>query len=239
MENINIQTLNKKQWLASEFKDYYNFIDSLKASQDKCNWEQTIVKTKLPCLALGSEKTKLIANQIYKGNYVDFLKNIKFKTHTDTIIFALLLNKIKDFDLFKSLLISFSTKVDNWASCDTLKHKNKDKQKLLELCYLLLKNKYNFARRIAVNILFEFINKEDIKTIFKVLDFLQQENDYYVNMSAAWLLCECFIKLREESLSYYKSNKTNRFIINKSISKCHDSFRVNAEDKLLLKTFKK
>ena len=86
--------------------------------------------------------------------------------------------------------------------------------------------------------MFEFISK-DIDVIFNILDSLSQEKEYYVNMSAAWLLCERFIKCRQNTLNYFELNKTNSFIINKAISKCCDSFRVSKEDKILLKQFKK
>ena len=72
-----------------------------------------------------------------------------------------------------------------------------------------------------------------------ISDINKDENEYYVNMSAAWLLCECFIKQREATLKYFKNNTTNNFIINKAISKCRDSFRVSIEDKKLLVTFKR
>ena len=102
----------------------------------------------------------------------------------------------------------------------------------------LLQSTYPFARRIGVNILFEFVDDENISTIFKVLNSLQNEEEYYVNMSGAWLLCECFIKKRQQSFNYIKSHCTNKFIINKAISKCRDSFRISKEDKEKLKQFK-
>ena len=58
-------------------------------------------------------------------------------------------------------------------------------------------------------------------------------------MAGAWLLAECMTKYREETLTYYSSNKTNDFIINKSISKCKDSFRISKEDKHFLLNFKR
>ncbi|MBQ3047915.1 MAG: DNA alkylation repair protein [Clostridia bacterium] len=238
MDNKNVSILNKSTWNNADFDDYYLFLNTIKGNDFNCAWEQKIVNTKLPCFSIGSKNTRLIANEIYKGNYTDFLKNIEFRTHVDTLVFAFILNKIKDFDLYEKFLINFSHKVDNWASCDTLKYKNKDKQKLFYLCNKLLVSSYTFARRIAVNILFEFISK-DIDVIFNILDSLSQEKEYYVNMSAAWLLCECFIKCRQNTLNYFELNKTNSFIINKAISKCCDSFRVSKEDKILLKQFKK
>ena len=46
------------------------------------------------------------------------------------------------------------------------------------------------------------------------------------------------IKRRKETLAYLKHHHLNTFVLNKFISKCHDSFRISAEDKELLKTYR-
>ena len=58
-------------------------------------------------------------------------------------------------------------------------------------------------------------------------------------MGLAWLLCEMFIKKREETINYLKNNNMNSFVINKMISKCRDSYRVSTADKEFLLSFKK
>ena len=57
-------------------------------------------------------------------------------------------------------------------------------------------------------------------------------------MAQAWLLCELFIKYREETLDYLNNHKLNKFTINKTISKIHDSYRVSKEDKEYLNKYK-
>ena len=110
--------------------------------------------------------------------------------------------------------------------------------------YLLSKEFLNsnmpFVRRTGLNIYFKLITEEKyVDKVFEVLDNLRSEKEYYVNMCASWLLCDCFIKYRFKTLEYFKNNKTNSFIINKGISKCRDSFRVSKEDKELLLNYKK
>lgn len=111
--------------------------------------------------------------------------------------------------------------------------------KLLTLSNALIKSKKTFVRRVGILIHFELIkDAKYLDNTFKLLDTLSEEKEYYVNMCAAWLLCECFAKYRNETLAYFKSNKTNNFIINKAISKCVDSYKVSFEDKTLLKTMR-
>ena len=57
-------------------------------------------------------------------------------------------------------------------------------------------------------------------------------------MAIAWLLCELIIKKKDKAIEYLKNNKVNKFVLNKTISKCNDSFRITKEDKELLKKLK-
>lgn len=239
MKNNEAEILIKQNWNEKDFEDYRDYLNKIKGDEKNCMWEKRIVNTKLPCMAKSCEKARVITSAILKGNYINFLDNVSFENHIDTLVFAYILNKIKDFEIFKKYLLTFARRVDNWASCDALKHKKRDKQELLKLAQELLKSEFVFSRRIGVNIMFDLITEEYLDEIFSILNLLKNEKEYYVNMSGAWLLCECFVKHRNRTLEFFKGNKTNDFIINKAISKCRDSFRVNNFDKELLKDFKR
>ena len=68
---------------------------------------------------------------------------------------------------------------------------------------------------------------------------MQNEQEYYVNMMASWCLQQCMVIDREKTINYFKNNKTNKFVINKAISKCRDSLRISKDDKEFLLQFKK
>lgn len=230
--------LNLPIWTDEDICKYEEYMLSIKGDDFNCEWEKRIVNTRLSCIARTSSKAKVVSKEIAKGNFLSFIEKFPFNTHADTIVLAYLICKIKDFDVFKKYLTKFANSVDNWASCDSLKFKKRPKDKLLDLSKEYLKSNKPFVRRIGINILFEFVNSDDINHIFKTLNKLTLENEYYVNMCASWLLCECFIKQREETIEYFRCNTTNSFIINKAISKCRDSYRVCDEDKKLLLEFK-
>ena len=231
--------LNLPVWTDEDICKYQEYMLSLKGDDYNCEWERRIVNTNLLCLARTSTKARSVAKEIAKGNYLSFIEKFPFKTHADTIVLAFLICRIKDFDVFKKYLTKFAGIVDNWASCDTLKFKKRPKDKLLNLSQEFLKSNKPFVRRIGINILFEFVDSEGIEFIFETLNKLKEEKEYYVNMCASWLLCECFIKERQTTLEYFRRNSTNNFIINKAISKCRDSFRVSSEDKKCLINFKR
>lgn len=231
--------LIKENWTKDDIKEFIEFEKTLKGNQKEIEFEQKIVLTKLPCYGKTSSKAREIYKQIKKGNYSEFIQNMEITSHFDTILLDLFITNIKDFNEFKKQLLRLIKQYDNWASCDALSFKKRPYNKLLTLSNALIKSKKTFVRRVGVLIHFELIkNAKYLDNTFNLLDILSEEKEYYVNMCAAWLLCECFAKYRNETLAYFKSNKTNNFIINKAISKCVDSYRVSFEDKALLKTMR-
>lgn len=233
--------LIKAQWLASDKADFIDYLNSLSKGKEKGEWEKRIVNTSLPCIAVPSTEVDRIAREIFKGNYKSFLDLWIWDNHTATLIFGKILSKIKDFDEQIKYLVTYSQKADNWSTIDTLRFKfnSTNIQKYLALSKELILSPHTFSRRLALIILLKITSVIDCTdTVFDILDSLSSEQEYYVNMAGAWLLCECIIKFRDKTLRYYAHNTTNNFIINKSISKCRDSFRITQADKEYLNSFK-
>jgi 3-methyladenine DNA glycosylase AlkD len=130
--------------------------------------------------------------------------------------------------------------IDNWSSCDILSINIKDMDKLFDLALSYTKSNKPFVRRVGFRLFFKFLdNEEYLIKIFDVVDSFYYEEHYYVNMIIAWLLCEAFIKNRKFTLRYLEKRNLNDFVINKTISKCRDSYRVSLEDKKMLLNFKR
>lgn len=232
--------LVKEKWTKKDGIEFNKYLDSLKNS-DKIEWTKRIINTNMNLLAIKSPVMKDIAKQIKKGNYFSFLDLMLWDYYEDTVVNGILISQISDFDLMKKYLDIYSSRVDNWSTCDLLSFKIKNQEdKFFNLLNEYIKNEKPFVRRIGINILFDFVNNDDyVSSILEILDKFEFETDYYVNMINAWLLCEMFIKHRDETLRYFESNKLNSFTINKAIQKCRDSYRVTKQDKDLLLKFKK
>lgn len=229
--------LKKSKWQKSDIKKFIEYLHTFKRTDDKCRWEQRIINTKFECLGILTQNTKSISKEIAKGNYISFLDLQIYDNFPAITIMGNLICKIKDFKIQKPYLDLYSEKIDNWSNCDQLKFViNKDNRNdYLDLVEEYINSPLTFKRRIAIIILFVFINPNDISIVFKYANSLFDEKQYYVNMANAWLLCECFIKYRKETLDFLKTHSLNTFTINKMISKCSDSFRVSSEDKAILK----
>ena len=228
-----------RTWNKKDIKEFHKFLRSFGKGKEKGEWEQRIVNTSLPCIAVPAPKIKEISKEIFKGDYVSFLNEVDIKNHSELLVEANIICKIKDFSLMKSYLDKYLENVDNWSGIDSLGFQTKGNEKdFLNLAKQYVKSEKIFVRRAGVIILLKLLKQGFVKEGFEIIEKMKNEKEYYVNMAIAWYLCDCFIKDRVETLIFLKSNKVNEFVLNKTISKCRDSFRVSSEDKELLKKLK-
>ena len=234
--------LKIKKWDKIHIKEFEVYLESIKGSEKEIEFERSIVNTQLPCLGIKAPVIEKIVKEMLKGNYISYLDLFLLNNHTEVIIFAKLLSKVEDFDLFASYLYDFAHNIDNWAGCDTIQFRidEGNEEKLFNLAVEYTKDTNIFARRIGFRIFFKYIDNEDyLDKIFDIVAQSSAEENYYVNMCISWLMCESFIKQREKTLKFIKKSKLNKFVINKTISKCRDSFRVSSQDKEMLLQFRK
>lgn len=231
--------LVKDIWTEDDKIEFINYLLTLK-NDDKVMRSQKILNTNMKVLAINDPTLKLIAKQIRKGNYISFLELNINEYYENVFINGILIASIKEFDVMKYYLDKHVKNVDSWATCDSLKFNiNKNEERFFLLAKEYSKSELPFVRRIASIILFRFINRDEyINKIYDMLNRFTYEKDYYVNMANAWLICELFIKRREDTVAFLKNNKLNKFTVNKAVSKCRDSFRVSNEDKEFLLKFK-
>lgn len=228
------------KWTRQDIEEFNNYLYSIR-NEDKMVWSRNILQTNMNVLALKTKDVKDISKEISKGNYISFLDYMPWNYFENTSINGFLITNIKDFDIMKKYLDIYSNKADNWASCDLLSFDIKDNEdNYMKLLKEYIKSDKTFVRRIGIVILFKYVkDKTYLKDIFKILNSFYDETEYYVNMINAWLVCECFIKHRDETIEFLNKNKLNKFTINKAIQKCRDSFRVSKEDKEMLLKYKK
>ena len=229
--------LIKELWNKEDAREFNRYLESIKL-EDKIDFTKRIVNTKMKVLGIPIPKLREISKQIAKGNYISFLDNKNNEYYENTIINVCLINKIKDFETKKYYLNELY--IDNWSTCDTLTFKVKGlEEKYWNLSQEYLKSKDAFKRRVGIRIMFSYKNNiEYVDKIFEVIDKFYDEEEYYVNMAIAWLVCELMIYNRYKTLKYLEHHNLNKFTINKVISKCRDSYRVSKEDKELLLKYK-
>lgn len=226
-ENVN--------WDDKKIIELHNYLITLDHVQNNLR-EQNIINTKYYFTGVKSKELDKLSKEIVKGDYKAFLRLNKYKIHEDFILNGFIINKIKDFSEFKYYLLDYLKYADSWAHTDIFKFNTKKYEKeFFSLSKDLIKSENIFERRLAIRILFNYINIKYIDEIFLMIEKLYDESEYYVNMCVAWLLCDMVIKIQDKALSFLKNGKINKFVKNKAISKCNDSFRISSDVKLILK----
>jgi 3-methyladenine DNA glycosylase AlkD len=229
--------LIKDHWSKKDIKEFNDYLLSIK-KPEKIEFSKRVVNTNMEVLGLSCPDCKDIAKQIHCGNFYEFLEKNDFKYYESTQVSSYLINYIKDVKEKEKFINGLY--MDNWATVDTLKFNIKNQEKeFLDLSKKYIKSKETFKRRVGVRILFSYTSSEYVDEIFDIMDSLNKEKEYYVNMAVAWLGCELMIKNRKKTLEYLNHHKLNDFTLNKMISKCHDSFRISDADKAYLKKLKK
>ena len=231
--------LIKNKWTKEDVIEFDMYLYSLRR-KEKINWTQNIVCTKMNTLAIVLPDLKKMAKEIYKGDYISYLDLMPHKYFESLITDAFLISLIKDYKVQIKYVNKLIKYIDSWSVTDTLKFSIKNhEEEYLDYAKELIKSKETYARRTGIRILFSYTRLDNyIDQIFNIVDSLKSEEEYYVNMATAWLLCELMIKQRDKTITYLNKHNLNKFTINKMISKCRDSFRISEEDKNLLLKYK-
>lgn len=136
--------------------------------------------------------------------------------------------------------------IDNWCSCDIFcsgvsKLIKKHREEFLdEKVEGLLSSDSEFSVRVGLVLLkSSYVNEEYLNVIFDRVEMLAKREEYYVRMAIAWLVAECFIKFPAATTGYLVASNLPKWTFNKTISKICDSYRVEPEEKELLRKMRK
>ena len=227
------------QWGQNEAAALEKYLRSI-SHPENAEWENRIVRTSYPLLSTYTKELRAVAKSIAKGDALSFL-SLTPTCHEEVVLQGLVLGEIKDANEQMRLLPAYLAKCDSWAQTDSLKFRitSKNEDKWFDFAVLLTRSKNTFERRCGLLIFFKMLDGDKLAKIFDTLKGMKNESEYYVNMAMAWLVCDAFIKRREETLAFLGSGALSAWTQNKAISKCRDSFRVSHEDKALLLSLKK
>ena len=218
-------------------EDYKKYLDKLYKNQDLEYqvFTKPIVNTSYEIIGIRSPIMKKEAKLISKSNYQDYLKYNEFSSYEEVLLYGLIVSNIKDYDEYKDYLNIYLDKCDSWALIDGVvansKVINKNLDKNLEYIKELIKSKKEFFVRCGYIMLKTFyIDGIHNKDIYECIN-MNKIDKYYVNMGIAWLLCDMFIKDFNNTLKYISSSNLSSTIINMTIRKCKDSFRLTDKEK--------
>lgn len=188
---------------ANADEKYKNFIAKLVPTIEK----DTIIGVRMGDL-------RRLAREIIKNSNLEIFNGAKFYYREEKLLYALCIFKMSEsFDAAMDAIDAFLPYIDNWEVTDLIAgeinideaHIDKAFQKALSYVY----SYDEYTIRLGLVIMNKKFN--DKAHIEKILDALKSISldAYYVNMAAAWLLCELY---------FTDKAKVDEFISSESIS---------------------
>lgn len=234
--------LKKNEWTVTDKLYFLSYLKSFE-QKDKEAWSRNILQTKLEVLCIPTKTMYWITDEIFEGNYRSFLDLQIFDNYESIAIYGKLISKMKHFDEMVHYLTVYLDVIENWAHCDILSFNinTSNQDKFLSISHTYLLDQRPFVRRLGLFILLQMVKDESVlPVIYDSIKNLKQENEYYVIMMAGWLLSECLILYRDQTLNYLNREKElNQKIVNKGIQKCRESRRMTDVEKDQLLQYKR
>ena len=174
----------------------------------------------------------------------ELLKNIDDEYYEEIMLQGILIGLSKEnIEFVLEYIESFIPKINNWAVCDTfcagLKVTKKNKEKMWYFIIKYLNSDKEFELRFSIVMILDYyIEQEKLEKVFEIFDSIKSDK-YYVQMAVAWAISICLIKYYDETLEYLKNTDIDIFIYNKALQKAIESYRINNEQKILLRSMKK
>lgn len=185
------------------------------------------------------------AKEIARENNVEkYLENANSNYFEEIMLQGLVIGYYKsDIQSIIKLCTNFVPKIDNWSICDSFCNSLKISKKYPNEMYNYItsyidSDKPFELRFLIVMLLSHYVDKKYLNDIFNIISKISND-DYYVKMAIAWLISVCYIKYAEETLEYLNNCNLDKFTYNKALQKILESYRVNDENKKLIRSMKK
>lgn len=173
---------------------------------------------------------RLLAREIRKEENLDIFNEAKFYYREEKLLYALCIFKMSEsFDAAINALDKFLLRIDSWEVTDLIAgeiiideaHIDKAFQK--SISYVHSSDEYTIRLGLVI------MNKKfnDKAHIDKIIDAIKNItlNTYYVNMAAAWLLCELYFTDKVKVDEFLLSEAINEEIKKMTRQKIRESLK--------------
>lgn len=174
-----------------------------------------------------------------------FVKNNDIKYFEEVQLQGLVIGyKNLQFEEKLKYIEDFIPRMDSWALTDTfiptLKIKKENLNDYWNFILKYVKSAKEFEVRFAVvSMLDYFIIDEYVDQVIKILNSISHDG-YYVKMAVAWTLAEIGIKYNQKAIIFLKEkNNLDKFTYNKTLQKMIESYRIDKEQKEILRKMKR
>lgn len=185
-----------------------------------------------------------LAKKIVKEDWRFYLNAAPDTYYEEDMLRGFIIGYAKmDLDERLKWITQFLPSIHNWAVCDcfcaTLKFTKTHMNDMWNYIEPLFSSEDAYTIRFAsVMALDYFVFSEYASKVFGYFDMIKNK-DYYVQMGVAWAISIYYITLPEVTEAYLKQNCLDDFTHNKAIQKICESYRVNQDTKVYLRSLKR
>lgn len=170
-----------------------------------------------------------------------FLNDLPHKYHEENVLHSLILsNYTKDINVLLDKLDIFLPYMNSWAVTDIVSPKlfKKYPNIVLDKIKKWLKSEHEYTVRFGVVSLLQFFLDENFDE--SILHFVSEikRDEYYIKMAIAWFYSFALIKQYDSCIKLFENKELDKWIHNKSIQKATESYRINDDIKVYLKSLK-
>ena len=207
-------------------------------------FQEKICQTKYRILGIKIPILRKITKELIKNNNLEVL-DYKDEYLEIVLIKGFIIANI-DIDINKriELINNYLDKIDNWLICDTFCSDLKIVKNNLDIFLKYLDKIKNteqeyYLRFYIVILLNYYLNKEYINYVLESMLNIKSDK-YYVNMAISWCLTTSLSKDYKLTYQFLKKNKNkfSKFVLDKTVSKAYDSYKLTKEQKLAIKELK-
>ena len=213
-----------------ELKDekYKQFSASLMPTVDP----DTVIGVRVPLL-------RKLAKEIKRGAD-SFLCELPHSYFEENNLHAFIISDIADFDECMRRVNDFLPYVDNWATCDGLRPKcfGKNKAKLLLQIQNWLSSDKPYTVCFGIEMLMlHYLDADFCPDMLRSVSEIRSD-EYYVNMMISWYFATALAKQWDDAVIYIQEKRLPDWVHNKTIQKATESYRLSAEKKQYLRSFR-
>lgn len=185
-----------------------------------------------------------LAKELAKEDWRGYLLTARDEYYEEIMLQGLVIGYAKgDIEEILHHVTAFVPKINNWAVCDccsnSLKITQKQRERVWEFLQPYFHSPKEYELRFGIVMLLSFyITAEYIDRVLLLCDGAKHEG-YYVKMAVAWAISICFIKFPEKTMIYLKENTLDDFTYHKALQKITESFRVDKEAKIIIRSMKR
>lgn len=204
---------------------YRDFNASLVPNIDKSR----IIGVRTPLL-------RKMASQL-TGEEAEEFMSLEHEYFEENNLHGFLIERIKDYDRCTAQLERFLPRVDNWATCDSVRPKvlGKHPESLRARTAVWLQSEHLYTRRYGIGMLLSFFLDENFSPEYLEWAARVRGEEYYISMMKAWYFATALAKHYDEAAEYIFRGRLDMLTHNRTIQKALESRRIPKERKELLR----